>query len=425
MKLKGINITNIGTYKKHFSIEEVWENVENGVFLEFQEKIVSKEENNLAKELANVLQACESRGKSADAVSAFYHNGSWDLEALEKKIEPVSSKSKEHDGSNFYSRNANGIQRIVNGKVIAWNGEKTALFYLFLLCFLQARPEEVISEEAFAFIVDKLGSAPGEAAYEEENEQDSGLYPHGSGVLFLKDKKIMNERQKQISPEHEMISCFAYTEDLGLIAFTEQGTFSAGMEPMLRYGIEQKMAEAGRENERIVMVTAYGKIYALLLDNGSILTNVLDSIESWKDIRWVGAGLNSLTAVRGNRRHLLELGSDKGLSDFSDVKAAYTWSADGCYRYAVLKENGDMVMDDKTLENGVSAANIGQEGYFYAIGEEIFWKEFDSGKKKKYILPSECTITGLCKCRSNMYCRAKASTEEKLFAIEISSFAEV
>lgn len=420
MKLKGINITSLGAYKNHFEIEEVWENIGNGVLLEFQEKLAKNEEKNAAEEMIRIemiqiLKAYENKDNLTEIIKAFYSNGKWDLSALEKKIEPINSKSRDHDGNNFYTRNMQGIQSFTNGELIDWNDQKAALFYLFLLCFLQAKPQEEITEEAFAFIADKLS----EAAYEGEKTQGSKLYPKGSGVLFLKNGKIMNEQEKQISPECEMISCFAYTEDLGLIAFTKQGAFSGCMEQTIRYEIEKKRVDAGTENEKIVMIAAFGEIYALLLENGSILTNVLDSTKGWEEIRWIGAGLNSLTAVRGANRHLLELGSDEGLNDFSNVKAAYTWSADGCRRYAVLRENGDLSMDDKTREKGVSAANISQKGYFFAIGQEIFWKEFDTGNKKKYTLPAEYTITELCECRSNIYCRAKAAAEEKLFAFTI------
>lgn len=430
MKLKGINITDFTTYKNHFTLEEVWENIDNGVFLKFQKTLEGREKKSQGKgeaqketvagEIVRVLEAYEGKWRLPELISDFFSNGQWDWGGMERRLEPLSSKSRMHDGECFYSRNIQEIRIFINRRGEAWDDKKAGLFYFFLLCLLQVNPQEKIREEEFAFIGGKLDLIKGERGYTAENGNRKGIcmdiYPYGSNFLFLKGGKIFNEKLALVSPVSEKIICFAYTEEFGIIAFTEQGTPSACMELNTRYEIEEKRKEIGAENEKVIMAAARGNIYLLLLESGNILTNVLDSMEGWHDIRWVGAGLNSITAIMGNARSLLELGSDIRLHEFSGVKAAYTWSGDGKRKYGVLKENGDFIMDDGNREENVDAAYMDEGGYLYAAGSKIFLRRFGSEKKLCRAIEQGYTAIALCRRRSTVCVRAVSGMGETLLA---------
>lgn len=429
MKLKGINITNLAAYRNYFTLEEVWETIDNGVLLRFQKDLVRQEEKtgrgeaiqpgeSVARVIVRLLEACEARSGLPDVISDIFVNGEWDLERMEGKLEPISSRSRDHSGNCFYSRNDQGIRKFINRKGIAWTDRKAVLFCLFLLGFLQVRPQEEISEQDFAFIGKKLDCVPDQEEYAAGKETDMRIYPYGSGFLFLKQGKILDEKNRPVSPMEEKIACFAYTEDLGMIAFTEQGEASACMGPTVRYEIGERKKEAGAEKEKVIMAAACANIYLLLLENGNILTNVLDSLGGWQDIRWIGAGLNSITAVTGNRRSLLELGSDIRLQEFSDVRAAYTWSGDGMKKYAVLKESGVLIMDDGGMAENVDAAYIDGRGYLYAAGAEILARRFGGMEKRIYKMPPDYRIAALSRHNDVVYGRGVSGTGKEFHVIQ-------
>lgn len=416
MKLKGIHITNLAAYRNYFSLEEVWETIDNGVLLRFEKELVRQEavptKESAAQMIVCLLEAYEEKGGMPEALSGIFEDGEWDLNGMERRLEPLSSRSRDHGGNCFYSRNAQGIRKLINRKGIVWTDTKAVLFCLFLFGFLQVRPQEEISEQDFAWIGEKLGGMYGQEEHPAGKETGVHIYPYGSGFLYLEQGKIYDWNQQPVSPVGEKIICFAYTQDLGIIAFTDQGSFSACMEPTFRYEIEERKKDAGAEMEKVVMAAACGNIYLLLLENGTILTNVVDSLKGWQDIRWIGAGLNSITAVTGNRRSLLEIGSDSRLLEFSDVRAAYTWSGDGKQKYAVLKENRHLFMDDGVMAENVDAAYIDEGGYLYAAGEEIFSRRFGEMAKQMYEVPSDCRIAALCRHNGVVYGRAVSETGE-------------
>lgn len=421
MKLKGIHITNLASYRSYFTLEEVWETIDNGVLLRFEKDLVRQEQlqpdKSVAQVIVSLLEAYETKSGLPEPISDLFLNGEWDFEAMERRLEPLSSKSRDHSGNCFYSRNAQGIRKLISRSGIAWTERKAALFSLFLLCVLQVRPQEEIPEEDYTFIGDKLGSMPGHGEHAAGKEADMCIFPYGSGFLFLEQGKIFDEKERMISPAGERIICFAYSQDLGILAFTQQGTASACMEPTVRDEIEEKKRESGTEKEKVIMAAACANIYLLLLENGNILTNVLDSFRGWQDIRWIGAGLNSITAVTGNRRSLLELGSDTRLLECSDVRAAYTWSGDGEQRYAVLKENGVLIMDDGEMAEKVVTAYIDKRGYLYATGAGIFIRRFGERKKLGCEIPSDCRIAALCRNDDVIYGRGVSGTGENFHVI--------
>lgn len=414
MKIGGVKIINLDSLKGKFDLTEVWENIENGVLLDCQQDFV-RQKADLAEPIVKVLEVLDKDRELEELVFSFYQNGNWNLEGLEEVLKPFSGKSKDHKGNHFYSRNKTIIQNFIRQKQIVWDEKKAGFFYLFLLLMLQVRPRAEILNQDILFLERKLEE---EKSNRKEERKGFQMYPYASGVLYLKDGKIVNEKGKQFSPEQEQISFFAYTEKLGIIAFTKQGEISDCTEANLKYEIGNKLKE--QEEKRIVMAAAYGSIYLLLIKNGQVISNVKDKIDSWKEIQWVGVGLNSLTAIREKNKNLLELGSDNKITEFSNVKAAYTWS-EGICRYGILKENGTFIMDDGIQIEGVCAANIEREGYLYATKETLYFRKFGEKKKVKYQTNEGGRITEVWKYHTKIYFLVE---EKQINELEIEVFCE-
>lgn len=418
MKIRGVYIATLGMLRKHFCLQEVWETIDNGMLLDCQKRL-ARQNAYAARETAQLLEAYDGKDDLAEVVSAFYCGGEWDLEGLEHALAPLLIKSRDHNGNHFFSRNRKGMQQVVYSERIVWETGKAALFYLFLLLMLQKDPQGEIAKEDFRFLCTSLETVPSEWGTAGGKNRIPRLCSSGSGVFYLKEGTIYDADSHAVSPENEKIGCFAYTEDLGLLAFTEQGMVSACTELDVKYEIAGALQK--RQHVRVVMAAAYGELYVLLLDDGTIVSNVEDPVTEWNDLYWVGAGLNSITAIRGRNRCVIELGSDSRLSEFSDVSAVYTRSVEGDCRYMVLKENGVLVMDDGEMETDVDAAVIDQDGYIYAVGEEIIFRKFDSKTKKSDRLADVAggRILELCKSRSHIYARAVCSSAEVLAAVQV------
>ena len=415
MKLKGIHITSLGMFRKYFKLEKIWENIDNGRLLDF-EREQSRQKVYAAEQITELLEAYENQNELPEMISKFYSCDEWKAEKLEEALEALLPKSKDHDGNHFYSRNVRGIQKIISSEDLFWNEERASMFYLFLLLEIQANPKEEISEKEFLFVKEYLKAMLPRAEKAEKNSQIPRLYPYSSGVLYLRGGMIVNDKNNLLSPENEKISCYAYSDDLGLLAFTKQGTISACTEPDIKYEIEQRLKE--REEKHVRMAAAYGSIYILLMEDGTILGNIEDSIGKWENIEWIGAGLNSITAIYGNNRCLQELGSDSKLRELSGVKAVYTRSDDTGSRYIVLKDDDSLIMDDNVQEAYADAANIDRNGYLYAEENKLYFRKFGDKRKVVYKLETGYRSVELCKDHSNIYCRAVFSEEEKLFTIK-------
>lgn len=408
MKLRGINITNLGAYKTHFELEEIWENFENGGLLKFQ-KVLAGQDEDVAGELAAILEAYEKKAGLSKVVSGFFCNSKWELQGLERQFRSLDSKRRVRDKDNFYSMNADGLKDVIYAGSILWTEETVVVFYLFLLIMLQAKPGKKISQEEFSFIKEYLSSEVVRRKVVDKEERDSRLYPYKSGILYLKDGKIRDEKNQLLSPENETIACYAYTEELGIIAFTDQGEVSSCTEPDVRNEIKRRGGD-----KRAAMAVAYGRIYAILMEDGTIISNAEDFDERWKDIHWIGAGLNNITAIKGKNRYLLEIGLDIEEQEFSEVKEVHAWRIDECSRYAILKKDGNLVMDDGYVVKSVDAAYIDLEGYVYATRSDIIIREFDSGKCMRFELETGCSVVELCKNGSTIYCRAVCFDKEEL-----------
>lgn len=401
MKLGGVKIINLDSLKGKFDLEEVWENLENGVLLDCQRDLAAQGAE-LAERIVTVLEELDKEEGLEEMVSEFYQDQKWDFDGLKQTLKPLSMKSRDHSGNDFYSRNIGMIRSLVEHGQIVWDRRKAALFFLFLILMLQVRPRMEISSEEALFIQKKLEVLTSEAKETRQKKSSFRMYPYRSGVFYLSDGKIRNEQGKLFSPEQEQIDFFTYTERLGIIAFTKQGEISACTEASVKYEIKSKLERLKKEEQRIVMAAACKSVYLLLTVNGQVVSNVQDNIEEWKKIRWIGAGLNSMTAIREKSGNLLELGSDSKITEFSGVKAAYTWSEGKC-RYGILKENGSWIMDDGLQVEGVCAANLDREGYVYVIGTELFFRQYDQVKVVRYSVKENGGITEVCKYRSVVY----------------------
>ncbi|MCX4269432.1 MAG: hypothetical protein OSJ62_12355 [Lachnospiraceae bacterium] len=411
MKLGGVKIINLDSLKGKFDLEEVWENIENGVLLDCQREL-AKQGADLAEIIAEVLETLE---KEEEPSFLFYRDGRWNLEELEHALKPFSTKSKDHKGNSFYSRNKAVIWRLLEQKQIHWSQRKAALFFLFLLLMLQVHPRAEIQSKEVEFLEKTLKSV--DNGKEKRKYTGFRLYPYSSGVLYQKDGKIQNEQGKCFSSEQEEIDFFTYTEKLGILAFTKQGEISECTDATLKHEIAGKLKGVVKESG-IAMAAAYGSVYLLLTKGGEVISNVKDSISGWNDICWVGAGLNSLTAVREKNRNLLELGSDSKITEFSNVKAAYTWSG-GTYRYGVLKENGIFIMDDGVRAEQVLAANIEREGYVYAVKDTIYFRRFGEKQEVSYLTALEGTIAEVWKYRDRLYFLTEKESEEQIGSVKM------
>lgn len=420
MKIGGVKIINLDSLRGKFDLEEVWRNLENGVLLDCQRDFAAQRAD-LAQQIVEVLEGLEKEEEMEKLVSAFYQDRKWDLDGLERVLKPLSTKSRDHSGNDFYSRNIGVIRNLAEHGKIVWDKKKAALFYLFLILMLQVRPrQEILSEEAF-FIQKELGAL---AKTEKETKQKGScarMYPYSSGVFYLSEGKIVNEQGKLFSPEQERIDFFTYTDRLGIIAFTKQGEISDCTEANVRYEIRSRLERLKKEDRRVIMAAACGNIYLLLTANGQVIGNIRDSIEGWKKIRWIGVGLNSITAIREKNGNLLELGSDSKITEFSGVKAAYTWS-DGKCRYGILKENGIFIMDDGGQVDGVCAANIDREGYLYTNGTELFFRRFEIWEERKCRIGMEGRIAEVCKYHENIYYWVEGDAGEQIGRVAISEF---
>lgn len=415
MKLGGVKIINLDSLKGKFDLEEVWGNIENGVLLDCQRDL-ARQGADLAGQIVTVLESLEREKGLDEVVSDFYRGGKWDLEGLEKGIKPFSTKSRDHSGNDFYSRNREKIQKLVEQGKVDWDGKTAAMFFLFLLMMLQVKPRAEIAAADFVWIHKKLKTLGG--GFKEARRVGTGfrIYPYGSGVLYLKEGRIVNQQGRVFSPKEEQIDFFTYTERLGIIAFTKQGEISGCTETDVRYGIERRRAELA--GGKIVMAAAYGGVYLLLTADGEVVSNVLDRLEGWKKIRWVGAGLNSITAVREKNGSLLELGSDSKITEFSDVAAAYTWSEGKC-RYGILKENQVFIMEDGSTVEGVCAASLDRDGYVYAVGGDVFFRPFEGDERKIYQVQAGGRIGEVRKYHSKVYFLVDGGTGEEIQEIEL------
>lgn len=420
MKLGGVKIINLDSLRGKFNLEEVWENIENGVLLDCQRDL-ARQGADLADSIVKVLEVLDQDEGWEEILSSFYQEDEWNLEGLAQVLKPLSTKSRDHRGNDFYSRNSGVIQTIVEQGQIIWDRKKVGLFFLFLLLMLQVRPRAEILSEDVGNLQKKLRGLEG---YQKETEQRGmgfRMYPYASGVLYLKDGKIVNEQGKQFSPEQEVIDFFTYTEKLGILAFTKQGILSESTEANIRYEIKCRLERLPEEERKIGMAAAYGSIYLLLTKSGQVISNVRDNLDGWKKICWIGVGLNSLTAIREKNKNLLEVGSDSKITEFSDVKAAYTWSEGKC-RYGVLKENGVFITEDGLQVEGVCAANIEREGYVYAIGRTLYFRKFGEVQEGKYTVDTDGIVVEVWKYRTRFYFCVQEGSSERIGSVEKESF---
>lgn len=429
MKLEGIRISNVGSFRKHFNLSEVWKCVDNGVLAEFEMGITGDGQA-LAKEIADLLGAFQKTEQLSEKICNFYKNYEWNTEELRQSLKPYSQKSLDQKRTDFYTRNREIIEYFTGLDAIKWNNKKAGYFYFFLLIMLQVRPREVIEEDAINFIKEKLYQIPDEKK-QESDETDTRIYPYEAGVLYLRDGRIFNGQKHGISPAEEWIESYAYTDEIGLIAFTREGEISACTEGNTRYEIEKKIKRECKAEEKIIQVSAYGSIYILLTNLGNVLTNVEDDIKEWKDVRRVNAGLNSLTAIRGNARSILQLGMNQRLTEYSDVQAVYTKSGEGM-NYAVLKTNGILITDDGYKEEKVTAIGLSGKGYFYSVGRELFRRDYGTEVKFKWEIPllegmdeterKDGRIVEICPCRGCVYFRYIYEDKELLGCADEEDF---
>lgn len=417
MKLGGVKIINLDSLKGKFELKEVWENIENGVLLDCQRDLAIQGAE-LSEPIVKVLEGLDTEEGLEEIISGFYREQEWDLDGLRQVLKPFCAKSKDHSGNDFYSRNIGIIRNLVEQGQIAWDKRKAALFFLFLILMLQVRPRMAISKEEVLFIQKELGSLGGKTEERKEAGNGRRLYPYEGGVFYLLDGKIVNERGTLFSPIQEEIAFFAYTKRLGIIAFTVQGEISDCTEANVRYEIRCRLDTLKKEEQRVVMVAACYTVYVLLTVSGRVISNVQDCLEGWKKIRWVGAGLNSVTAIRERSGNLLELGSDSRITEFSGVRAAYTWSEGKC-RYGVLKEGGSWIMDDGFVADGVCAGNLDRDGYVYAVGRELIFRRYGEGGIIRYRIGGDREVVEVCKYRAFVYYRLEG---EEIGRVAVSEF---
>lgn len=383
MKLNGVVIYNLEGLKENFNLQEIFKNIEIGTFREFQLEL-EKDGIAAAKE---ILQALDFYEGKQPFLAAFFYENRLNLTELERVLEPVAIHSFGMDKKNFFSCNAQMIQRLAAFLGDAGTKAQAVELYLFLLIYVQAHPREEIPMEAETWIKDRLNflKATGNAHIPEKDSYLSAehiktdgwmaslpkICIQGCKVLLLEQGRIwvLDDRGRREFSLEEEIAGYAYSDSLGLIAFNKEGRLC----PSTRGDIRSRVPL----DERIDMAAAFGDHYLLLTDAGHVISDV-DLGKEWEELCWVGAGLNSITGIRRKGRGVMQMGSDSRLTDFSDVKAIYTRSIGRSYRYALLRMNNTLITDDGEVIEHVSAANLWENGYIYAVCRKIYMREFHS-----------------------------------------------
>ena len=410
MKLKDIKIVNIGGFRNHFDLPNIWENIENGTLLEFEKNELNAQTTDAVKEITEILKRYEE-GR-LDEIEMECLDGDCLLkETLKKKLKETAKSSRSHDGSDFCTRNADFLDEMAQEKTAGWNPQAAAVFYLLLLLMIQGNPRGKISKEEKRFIKETVSRFQTHKPIWKEEDTGGTLADGGeAGILYLEEGKVVNHEGKTVLEEKELAG-FAYASGIGVIGYRRDGRLAMQTPVQIRWHVEdaeKKLREQGDEVQ-IAMASAYGQNFALLTKKGNLITNIAsEKIRRWKEIHWIYVGLNSIAAIVGKNRMIEQIGSAQELSaNFTDVKAVFT-RTDRERRYAVLENSSVMTTDDGAVIKSVTAVELNRCGYLYAVQDRIIFRRFDEAQTWS------CRPEGLESGSVAQICSAFAERGEKI-----------
>lgn len=268
-----------------------------------------------------------------------------------------------------------------------WTDEKCRNFLgLLLICIQLKEPDEELAlseKELFQSLFYQAGS---------KAVRVRRLYPDGNGgvyqltqngklehIRFDEDGEKDNRKSAVLSSDSEYIISFAYTENWNFIAISAQGTLwqrSNGE-------IMEEWKEKGLP--KLTMAAAYGTIYLLLTQDGRIISNVKE-LEMEADVRWVGAGLNSVSWITGDACALHS--SVQSCEDACLTGVCAAWTREGNHpsetQWAALKQDGTlyyMAGEKVYYIPNIFAADITKEGVLIADKDGLFVSKSDNGKE--------------------------------------------
>lgn len=403
MKLNGANMLNIEMVAKEwrkpdFDFQDIWNNIEYGTFLQFEET-VKKEctqytgsgketvSYRIVTEIVECLQMLPRGGEATEP--AFLIDGRLDRNALLDVLEPLKDNSF-FAQMYFVQRNEHTLDELIGAVSTQCSVRQAYTLYLFLLLQLQCLPKEKIREQDAAFILqllteDSSGPAPFEA-------RPSRMCLCNGMVLRCIGKEISCNKLRgggwtSFYRDEEEIAGFAYTEELGLIAFTVGGKLCDCTATGIRKAAEGK---------RIVMASAYGRQYILLAEDGTVVSSLpIGDSAIWQKVSWVHMGLNSASGISGLQNSAIQHGSEMN-TDYTDVKTVVTRSSDGKKRYAVLTNDGVLNFDQGKGVEDVTEVCMGIRGYVYVRDGSVYLREYGSEEDRcAGQLPAELEVAEL------------------------------
>lgn len=405
MKLNGVNMLNIDMVAEiwrepDFDIQEMWNNIELGTFLQFEE-MVKREcrrfkesgEETLTFRITVEIIACLQMlplGNGAEA-PAFWRDGKLDRKVLLDVVESLSGDSFFKDKMYFIQRNEHTLDELIGALSSECSIRQAYTLYLFLLLQLQCLPKEKIREQDGVFILKLLTEASLENTTFEARPGRmclcDGMVLRSSGRMISCNKLGRGGGWTSFYQAEEEIAGFAYTEELGLLAVTVSGTLCDCTATGIRNAAKGK---------HIVMVSAYGRQYILLAADGSVISSLpIGNSAVWQGVSWVHMGLNSASGISGLQNSAIQYGTEMN-TDYTDVKTVVTRSNDGKKRYAVLTNDGALEFDHGDGIQGVTEVCIGSRGYVYVKDGGVYLREFENGEDRCVgQLPAELEIAEL------------------------------
>lgn len=293
----------------------------------------------------------------------------------------------EYDHRQVLTKNRPFLDRLIQRT--QWDPESLRAFRLLLILLLQLKQAEdtVLLEQGEKVTLEQtlrkyqLAAAPTAAR----------IYPVEGGALYLRNGNIYkvvftegkNPQHTAISPKDAVVQDFAPYGETQRLELTVGGLLTETSAA----DIYQVWAGSGRPKLR--MTACCGGLCMLLCQDGSILSNV-DEI-AWKDAVWVGAGLNSVSAICGAERRLC---TSIPVRELTNVREAVTYSDGTETHYGAILQDGTLVVDGEKA-GAASAAALCSKGVVFVRDREILLCRF-RGRGVKRICTCADEVQALC-----------------------------
>lgn len=379
MWLKQTYILSVEMMAQNFCMLELWENAQNGTLYTF-EKEAEDTDQHLRIEILKTLENMWD-GKKPEFVETGLN-----LKKMQEHLKEFSSGSRSiQDKKDFFSRNWSEIEDITFSLQKNCTFGQAWQLYLLLLLQLQARPKQVLQEKDRFFLRDcfERKETMQEVVLDQTEEarkicmiRSTLVYAQESCVFALKGGKweLLYQGEKRIQN-------LAFCESYGLMICLEDGSMPIQTHPEIK-----KMVQG----HKIKMVSSFGSQFALLTQEGDLLTNLRISEEEkkiyhqWKPITWMQVGLNSLSGVCGKLKSGIQIGSDKKIEDFTDIKRTDT-RTDEMRHFMILRENGMLYSEQGRIAEEVCAGCLTKDGCGYV--QKDITKEGKMGGWNMVFLP--------------------------------------